>query len=294
MLRSVFGPAFGAGALAATALLAGCATGGASPLAEGVGPGACSRAALQAAVDSYLAAQAAGDASLMTLAEPLSYKEDRAAADIATGVLTKPLNIEFQHSLLDVEQCQSFTEIADSNPAAPYVLGVHLTVANGAIAEIDTLVTTTGDWLFNAKNFRDWASEEDWGPIPAAAQDSRETLIAAADAYLDRFSDENAPVPWGYPCRRLEGGAITRGDTCEAGVPQGVNFPIRHHVVDQDIGAVVALVPFGGEGGLPDSHLFRVEAGKLRWVHTITVCNREGMTCPQVPDGGMPPPNTEG
>src|SRR5690606_9433658 len=131
-----------------------------------------------------------------------------------------------------------------------------------------------------------------------ADRDSRETLIAAADAYLDRFNDETAEVPWGIPCRRLEGGARTGDggpdDTCEVGVPLGVEFPIRHHVVDPALGAVVALVPFGGEGGLPDSHLFRVEKGKLRWVHTITVCNREGMECPQVPDGGgFGPPGTD-
>lgn len=277
-------------AVAAAGLVTGCATGGASPLAEAAGPGSCSRAALQAAVDSYLAAQTAGDASLMALAGTVAYVENRQPADIASGILTRPLDIEFQHSLLDVEQCETFTEIADGDADAPYVLGVHLTVANGAITEIDTLVTTTGDWLFNARNFRDFASEEDWSPIPAAQQDTRETLIAAADAYLDRFSDENAAVPWGYPCRRLEGGAITRGDTCEAGVPLGVQFPIRDYVVDRDIGAVVVLLPFGGEGGLPDSHLFRVENGLLRWVHTITAC-REGQECPQVPDGGMPPPN---
>jgi hypothetical protein len=82
-------------------------------------------------------------------------------------------------------------------------------------------------------------------------------------------------------------------DTCEVGVPTGVSFPVRHHVVDPTIGAVVALVAFGGENGLPDSHLFRVEKGKLRWVHTITVCGEE-MECPQVPDGGgFGPPGAE-
>lgn len=282
-------------ALGGAAFFAGCATdGGAGTAAASYD---CSRAGLQAAVDAYIAAQSAGDASLIRLAEPLSYKEDREPADIAAGILTKPLNIGFHHSILDTEQCQSFTELVDANPVEPYILGVHLTVADGAVSEIDTLITTTGDWLFNANNFLAWAPEEDWSPIPAAEHDSRETLIAAADAYLDRFSSETVEVPWGYPCRRLEGGARTGNgsaeDTCEAGVPQGVNFPIRHHVVDQELGAVVALVPFGGEGGLPDSHLFRVENGKLRWVHTITVCNREGMNCPQVQDGGgFGPPGT--
>jgi hypothetical protein len=284
MSRLLIGPAL------AGALLAGCATGG-EDMAAG-----CSRAMLEGAVGSYLAAQSAGDASLMSLAAPLSYKEDRQPADIGAGILTRPLNVEFHHSILDVELCESFTELVDSNAEAPYVLGVHLSVDGGTITEIDTLVSTTGDWLFNANNFLAWAPEEDWGPIPEAERDDRATIIAAGDAYLDRFNDETVAVPWGMPCRRLEGGARTgRGvpeDTCEVGVPTGVDFPIRHHVVDETLGAVVALVAFGGEGGLPDSHLFRVENGKLRWVHTITIC-REGQNCPQVPDGGMiGPPGT--
>jgi hypothetical protein len=45
--------------------------------------------------------------------------------------------------------------------------------------------------------------------------------------------------------------------------------------VDETIGAVVAFCTFGagnatGGSGAPDTHLFRVENGKLRFVHTLT------------------------
>jgi hypothetical protein len=64
-------------------------------------------------------------------------------------------------------------------------------------------------------------------------------------------------------------------DTCEAGVPAGVNIANRHFVVDEVIGSVVAWCTFGAGGptggsGAPDAHLFRLENGKLRFVHTIT------------------------
>jgi hypothetical protein len=86
-------------------------------------------------------------------------------------------------------------------------------------------------------------------------------------------------VPWGFPCNRTEGGMHTgRGtpeDSCQVGVPSGVNIANRHFVVDETIGAVVAFCTFGagsatGGSGAPDSHLFRVENGKLRYVHTLT------------------------
>ena len=85
-------------------------------------------------------------------------------------------------------------------------------------------------------------------------------------------------MPWGYPCVRIEGGMHTGkglpSDSCSDGVPGGVNIANRHFVVDEVIGSVVAYCTFGAGGpggsGAPDSHLFRVENGKLRYVHTLT------------------------
>jgi hypothetical protein len=64
-------------------------------------------------------------------------------------------------------------------------------------------------------------------------------------------------------------------DSCDVGVPSGVNISNRRFVVDATIGAVVAFCTFGagnanGGSGSPDTHLFRVENGKLRYVHTLT------------------------
>ena len=74
-------------------------------------------------------------------------------------------------------------------------------------------------------------------------------------------------------CGRTEGGIHTgKGvpeDSCQVGVPSGVNIVARRFIVDENIGAVVAFCTFG-VGGLPDTHLFRVEKGKLRFVHTLT------------------------
>jgi hypothetical protein len=98
-------------------------------------------------------------------------------------------------------------------------------------------------------------------------------IQAAADAYCDIFSDKSVKVPWGTPCARLEGGAYTgRGspdDSCNVGIPDGVRLTNRRYVIDETVGAVDVMMTFGSN--LPDSHEFRVEGGKLRFVHTITV-----------------------
>lgn len=153
--------------------------------------------------------------------------------------------------------------------------------ATGLVATLDAIVTTKGDWLFNATGTYYWASRESWGPIPAAQRDSRAVIKAAGDAYCDLFNDKSVSVPWGQPCARLEGGAYTgkgeASDRCDVGVPSGVKLDNRQYVIDEEFGTVDIMMDFGGTGGLPDSHEFRVEGGKLRYVHTLSSCG--GKAC---------------
>ena len=240
----------------------------------------CARGGLQRAVDLYIEAQTKGDASLLPLAAGLGYVENMKPAAIDEGLISTPLKIDHHRSLLDESTCQTFTEVIVTDPAKPYILGTRLRVNHDKIAEIEILWTTTGYWLFNADAYLQYSSAEDWGPIPADERDSRGTLVAAANAYLDAFLEGKIDqVPWGFPCVRIEGGMYTgKGspdDSCEVGVPAGVNIANRRFVVDEVTGSVVAFCTFGAGGptggsGAPDTHLFRVENGKLRYVHTLT------------------------
>ncbi len=240
----------------------------------------CSREGLQRAVDLYIAAQAKGDPSGMPLAMGLGYVENMAPVAIANGLIRTPMKIDHHRSLLDTASCQTFTEVIVTNKEKPYVLGTRLRVNRDKIAEVEMLWTTTGYWLFNADAYLQWASSEKWDTIPANQRDTRDTLVSAANAYLDAFLEGKKDlVPWGYPCNRTEGGMHTgKGvpeDSCDVGVPSGVNIANRRFVVDPTIGAVVAFCTFGagsagGGSGAPDTHLFRVENGKLRYVHTLT------------------------
>jgi hypothetical protein len=249
---------------------------------------ACTRDGLQAATDLYLAAQTKGDPSGMPLAMGLAYMENMQLVDIKAGVIQKPMKIDFHRSLIDTATCQSFTEVIVTDKAAPYVLGTRIRVNHDKIAEIESQVTKPGDWLFNVDNYYKWSPNEDWGVIPEAQRDTRSTLEAAANAYLDAFLEKKLDlVPWGTPCNRTEGGLRTgKGlpdDSCTVGVPAGVNIVARRFIVDETIGAVVAFCTFG-VGGLPDTHLFRLEHGKLRFVHTLTHVP-EGRKVPAPPPG---------
>ena len=238
----------------------------------------CTRGGLQQAVDLYLSAQAKGDPSSLPLARGVGYWENVVPADIHSGFITRPLKIDHHRSFFDTDTCQSITEVIVTDRAAPYVFSTRLRVNHDKIAELEILWTTTGYWLFNADAYLKYSSTENWDPIPADRRSSRGALVAAANAYLDAFLEKKLDlVPWGFPCVRVEGGAYTGkglpSDSCEVGVPGGVNIVNRRFVVDEVLGTVSVYCTFGAGGptggsGAADSHLFRVENGRLRYVHT--------------------------
>ena len=250
--------------------------------------GSCSRADLQAAVDHYIAAQASGNPAAMKLAASARYVENMQAVKADKSILHTPLKIDFHRSLLDTTACETFTEVIVTDKSHPYVLGVRQRIVLGTVSEFDAMVTDQGDWLFNADSYLKYSPAENWAVIPAAVRDTREVLIAAANAYEDAFLDNAVTVPWGMPCNRLEGGIRTgKGtpeDSCMGGLPSGMVFADRRLIVDAEIGAVVSLSKFTAND-LPDSHLFRVENGKIRYAHTLTVC-----TLPNCGFPGRPPP----
>jgi hypothetical protein len=230
--------------------------------------GGCPRESLQEAAENYVAAQTTGNPFKMHMGLWVDYNEQLQNATMSTGVLSKPMAVDFHRNLLDTLACKTFTEVVITDPAE--------------VGNINSVVTDkVNGWLFSPANTAKYSKAENWSEIAAAERDSRDTLMAAANAYLDLFNDKNTKVPWGSPCERLEGGLYTgKGapgasapeDTCNVGVPSGVKITDRTYVVDEALGAVAVLSHFGS-GASPDFHTFRIEKGKIRYVHTITACS---------------------
>jgi hypothetical protein len=238
----------------------------------------CTRPGLIEAVNAYLSTQTTGQISTLTSrfdnSTWLGYFENSLKLNLSSALLNTPLPITFSRSIYDTTACATFTEVIVNSTSTPYVLGTQLRFANHKINKVDTVVTKPGDWLFNVTGYALYSPREAWSPIPAEAQDSRTALRAAADAYLDVFNNPNTTVPWGIPCVRLEGGLYgdeSANGTCGSYIPTGVPITRRRYVVDEEMGSVDVLVDFG-QSAWPDSHEFRVEKGKLRYVHTLTHC----------------------
>jgi hypothetical protein len=239
----------------------------------------CTRAVLQAAVDSYIEAQKAGSLSKAPLADKVKYLENMQEIKKEQGLWNTPLPVAFHRSIIDVDSCRTFTEVIVTEGKTPVVLGTRLKVEDGKIVEIDSLVTRKGDWLFNADDYLKYSKAEDWRALNSGERIDRNALIKAGNAYFDHFSDHEVKVPFNVPCARLEGGMYTTKDfndpkaTCDLGFPEGKDkLPIlkRDYVVDVDMGTVNIFCRFGNPPGSPDSHTFRLVNGKIRYVHTLT------------------------
>lgn len=249
----------------------------------------CSRESLKSIADLYVDAQTAGFGRPSPIERPqdgamvarrnlaglpvflrVGYVEN---FDMISGgrLVDKPLQISKHRSLLDAATCETFTEAIVSDPNAPYALGTRLRFSRGAVTEIETTWTTKGYWGFDVDTYLKATSTENWGDIPEDKRDTRKVLQKVADSYLDALILGKADVePWGLSCKR------TAADgSCQVGVPIPiVNITNRHYVIDETIGAIAVICTFGvdpasGRIRTPDAHVFRVEGGKVRFVHAL-------------------------
>ena len=263
---------------------------------------ACKRETLQKLTDNYVKAQTAGKSSLVPLDKGATYGENDQAMDIAKGVLSGPLKIDFTRSFYDTTQCATFTEVIAATDPHPYVIHTRMEATpNGKkVSKMESIVTDAGDWVFGAAEHLAVTQKEKWDEIPKDKRDTREAIQAAADAYLNNWGNPTLPVPHGTPCSRLEGRISTaarnpEGQTCTMGAfPEKLNVTHRRYVIDETLGAVDIFHNFPWldagipkDPGTPASQMFRVEGGKNRYIHEVTVCTTNG--CGRGRPAGPPP-----
>ena len=254
-----------------TAMALACAFGMATPAAAQMG---CSRDELQDLADEVVEAHKQGDTLLIPRGNWTTYRENFKLGSMISGTISKGLDVVWHRALLDTTTCRIALEMIVLEPE-PYVIASQIMTRGGAVNQISSIITQQDDWLFDAKMTYEYARREDWSPIPEDERNTRAEIKAAADAYLDLFKDKSVDVPWGMPCARLEGSVYTaRGnpdDSCDVGVPEDVDLVDRDYVIDPVLGAVDVFLKFGASER-PDSHRFRIENGKIRYVHTVTNC----------------------
>ncbi|KAF2002417.1 hypothetical protein P154DRAFT_594099 [Amniculicola lignicola CBS 123094] len=246
----------------------------------------CSRAALEEGTAAYLKAQAAGKSDVLTQGSSITYAENDVTVDIAKGIISKPVTVDFSRSIHDTTECSAFVEVSAATNKPPYVLATRLLFTNDKLSGIQSVVAKTGDWVFNATSQLAWASKEKWEPIPEAKRDSRAVLKSGGDLYLDSWGNGSVKAPYGTPCARLEGGMYTGDKKPDANTCHMPEFPKqdppfwiknRRYVIDEALGGVAIFhdFPFIDKtrpNGTQAVNFFRVEGGLIRYIHETTVC----------------------
>ncbi|KAM7208130.1 hypothetical protein V8F20_001410 [Naviculisporaceae sp. PSN 640] len=247
----------------------------------------CSREALLATAEKYIAAQTTGslqDLQTSFATSNFTYQENNQIISIEKGVISKPLHVEYSRHTADTVACASYTELVALTPT-PYVIGTQIRHTAGStgntttITMIDSIAATTGDLFFNASATLSHFRTENWGPLEVSARPTRKMLQDAIDGYLDLWGGPGGPtararLPFGTPCERTEG---SRYINCTDGIPAGGPLggkenSMRRYVIDEVTGSADVLCSFTAVGNIPDSHEVRIENGKIRYVHTITLC----------------------
>lgn len=248
----------------------------------------CTRESLKALTDRYIDVQTKGARAVganYLLSSVLGGYVENFDVISSARLIDKPMQIDYRRSLLDTGICETFTEvIVSDDESKPYAVGTR--AHQKFRGEVESMWTTSGYWGFDIDTYQKAWTTEAWGPIPEDRRATRKALESIANAYMDALLEGKADVePWGLPCKR------TAADgSCQVGLPiNAVNIANRHFVIDESIGAVVVLctlgaAPASGRIRTPDAHVFRVENGKIRFVHAL-------MHLPQadVPNQGQRP-----
>jgi hypothetical protein len=240
----------------------------------------CTREKLLGAADAYVAAQTSGtlvDLQRSFAPGNFSYMENNRLGNIKDShILSQPLKIDYRRSTADTVACASYTELVATSPV-PYVIGTQIrhNSMDMSINMIDSIAATTGALFFNASQTLAYFKNESWAPLEVSQRSDRKTLQNAIDSYLDLWSSPSAyeSMPWSEPCERIEGSMYV--SPCTKGAPtNGTMKPntMRRYVIDEVMGSADAFCSFTSVGDIPDSHEVRLEGGKLRYVHTITLC----------------------
>lgn len=230
--------------------------------------GSCNRELLEGIAGDWVSAVEKGSGFELQLGEWVDFQ-----ANLEIGFmgefLDKPRQVDWHRALLDTTSCKVMVESVILDEAEPMVLSTVLTNGFFGVSPISNIVTKQGDWQFDAAATAQHARAEDWAPIPEGQRDSRDELLAVANAYLDRLGDSSVQVPWAASCVRIDGG--TQVASCETGLPGNLPAADRQFTVDEVLGAVNVQLRLG-EQRRAGSVTLRIEDGKVRYVHTIANC----------------------
>lgn len=199
--------------------------------------GQCARDTLDDIAAKYVEGQKQGSIFTLPVGEWVDYRENGQLVSTAVGVISQPSDFAWHIDVIDPGSCHVIVQGVILEPT-PYIVATQLAWSFNGLGQIRSTVVRDGDAGFDPQKAVDDASKEDWGEIPADKRNSRDELIAAANAYLD---GQDGPA-----------------------------FVERELTVDEPKGIVAVVSNRGDAEGPQDAHVFRIEGGQVRYVHAVS------------------------
>jgi hypothetical protein len=228
-------------------------------------------------VDRALDAMTHRDPARVTLAPTARYTENGQTLAIGKGLwATATAGGGGRRAVLaepDADQAGWFGTIEENGN--PIVLALRLKAAGGAVTEIETVICRGHERIFSPDGMRAERLAFD-ATVPAAQRASRQTLIAAANAYFDGIEQSNGDIiPAAENCARVENGVQTTlnaelggrqayplwGMPVAAQISTGYYAYIeairdrRYPVIDEEHGLIMGVVAFDHPATMKSVHV---------------------------------------
>jgi len=240
----------------------------------------CDRACLESAVNQYLAAMVAHDASKAPFAKNAIFTENTVKLPLTEGLWFTSTGLgEYRFFISDPQEGQvGFVGVVKEHDK-PVLLALRLKVVNKQITEAESIVART----INEKNLANLktAPKAFFEPLPASEKIPRQELVRLSNLYFDAIEkSDGSLVPWDPECYRFENGMLTAspkpanapatpaaktagqpspipsGSSCSDGLSSGMlrtiyNIrPRRVAVVDEERGTTWGVYSFNHRGVL--------------------------------------------
>lgn len=261
----------------------------ASPAANG-----CDRACLKGALDSYLDAMTKHDASKLPVSLSVKFTENGHTLKLGDGLWKTADAIIYRLYAIDPVGGQAAAEAVVKESGELANLLVRLKMAGKKIAEVETILCRKGK-----------GQEAICGPerltappplyaeiVPASERNTREQLVAAADAYFTAIQTEGTPdykpAPLAADANRFENGiqttnvpipsmnlpAASASEQLDKAWFKGLGIADRRYpVLDEEHGIAlgIVLMPYEPGKSFLLAEMFKVSGGKIREIQAVLV-----------------------
>ncbi len=263
-------------------------------LALAQNPG-CSRECLRGLLDSYVAAMTRHDPAKLAVSPAVKFTENGKALKLGEGLWQTATAVPYRSYAFDTQSGAAALHAVVRENGVPASFTLRIKVAEGKIAEAETIVTRKGEAPFFAPEKQTSVNVLYAQMVPMAERTARKDLIATAEAYFAALETNGTanykPAPFADDAERFENGmqttnvpimdmpAASAAEQLEKGFFKGVTLGRRRYpVVDVDHGLVLGItilrmaVPgTNARHSLLLAEVFKVTGGKIRQIQGTIV-----------------------